>query len=174
MMSIVALQKVKPRQEMLSKNFSVEEFEKSATAIREGIVNKMTDDHKKKAKSLCENVLQKVRKKFGLTIITSGYRCPVLCLRIGSSRTSQHTTGGCADFECIGVSNLDLAKWIEANCEFDKLILEFHTEGDPNSGWVHCSYMEEGNRNKVMTAKRVPDPKRPGKMKTIYTNGLPE
>jgi len=26
------------------------------------------------------------------------------------------------------------------NCDFDQLILEFYKEGEPTSGWVHCSY----------------------------------
>ena len=30
------------------------------------------------------------------------------------------------------------------NCDFDQLILEFWKEEDkdPNSGWVHCSYVD--------------------------------
>ena len=43
-----------------------------------------------------------------------------------------------------GVDNYDLARWNEANLPFVKLILECYQGG--NSGWVHCSYAEDGRR----------------------------
>ena len=75
--------------------------------------------------------------------------------------------GQAADFEIQGLANYDLAKWIEANLLYDQLILEFYTPGgDPNSGWVHCSYNAQGeNRKKSMTAARQGG-------KTVYKNGL--
>jgi hypothetical protein len=42
---------------------------------------------------------------------------------------------------------MGLAQWIMDNLDYDQLILEFYKEGEPNSGWVHCSYRKEGNRN---------------------------
>ena len=42
--------------------------------------------------------------------------------------------------------------------------IEFYTDGDPNSGWVHCSYKDD-NRKQVLRASRVDG-------KTRYTNGL--
>jgi thiosulfate/3-mercaptopyruvate sulfurtransferase len=49
-----------------------------------------------------------------------------------------------------------LPKWISENLIFDQLILEFYDGVDPNSGWVHCSYVLDGsNRSKTMTALRV-------------------
>ncbi|BCV05702.1 MAG: hypothetical protein CM15mV114_190 [Caudoviricetes sp.] len=50
-----------------------------------------------------------------------------------------------------GLSNLQVALWIQNNCDFDQLILEFWKEGEPNSGWVHCSYKEGSNRKQVLT-----------------------
>ena len=44
------------------------------------------------------------------------------------------------DFEVPGIDNKDVALWVMENCDFDQLILEFYKEGDPASGWVHCSY----------------------------------
>ena len=82
---------------------------------------------------------------------SSGYRCLALNRQIGSSDTSQHTKGEAADFEVPSVSNLDVAQWIEANLDFDQLILEFWNENHPNAGWVHCSYKTEGNRNQTLT-----------------------
>ena len=50
----------------------------------------------------------------------------------------------------MGVDNMELAKWIAHNLVFDQLILEYYKEGEPNSGWVHCSYTTDGNRNEVL------------------------
>ena len=38
----------------------------------------------------------------------------------------------------MGVDNAELADWIYKNLDFDQLILEFYTPGEPNSGWIHC------------------------------------
>jgi hypothetical protein len=73
---------------------------------------------------------------------------------IGSSVNSQHAKGEAADFEIFGVPNNELAKWIASNCEFDQLILEYYKEGEPNSGWIHCSYKSEDNRKQILKAYR--------------------
>ena len=139
----------------LSDNFSLNEFTKSDTAVRKGIDNTPNDVHLENMKALCENVLQKVRSHFGKSVrITSGYRSPELCEAIGSSSKSQHAKGQAADFEITGIDNKELAKWIRDNVEFDQLILEFYTEGDPNSGWVHCSYSDD-NRKQVLSASKT-------------------
>jgi hypothetical protein len=139
----------------LSENFSLNEFTKSDTAVRKGIDNTPNDVHLENMKALCENVLQKVRSHFGKSVrITSGYRSPELCEAIGSSSRSQHAKGQAADFEITGIDNKDLAIWIRDNVDFDQLILEFYTEGDPNSGWVHCSYSDD-NRKQVLSAKKT-------------------
>ena len=140
----------------LSENFSLNEFTKSDTAVRKGIDNTPNDVHLENMKALCENVLQKVRSHFGKSVrITSGYRSPELCEAIGSSSKSQHAKGQAADFEITGIDNKDLAIWIRDNVDFDQLILEFYTEGDPNSGWVHCSYSSTSNRKEVLSAKKT-------------------
>ena len=59
-------------------------------------------------KKLCENVLQKVRDHYGKVVsVSSGYRSPELCVKIGSSMKSQHAKAG-ADFEIFGVPNAEL------------------------------------------------------------------
>ena len=148
----------------LSKHFKLEEFEKSMTATRKGIENKAGSGEIKNLTDLCYGVLEPVRAKFEKPItITSGYRSPELCEAIGSKSTSQHTKGEAADFELPNISNLQVALWIQNNCDFDQLILEFYKEGEPNSGWVHCSFKEGSNRKQVLTYD--------GKS---YTNGLPD
>ena len=151
----------------LSKNFTLQEFTKSQTALRQGIDNTPQGEHLEAAKKLFDNVVQKVRDNFGPTVINSGYRGPKLNEAVGGSKTSQHCKGEAADIECPGTSNYDVAKWIEDNCDYDQLILEFYTPGIPDSGWVHVSYSADGNRKKSMTAMKENG-------KTVYKLGLIE
>tara|TARA_R110000868_G_scaffold22536_3_gene92434 strand:+ start:626 stop:1081 length:456 start_codon:yes stop_codon:yes gene_type:complete len=140
----------------LSDNFSLTEFTKSQTAERKGIANNPNEIHVMAMESLCYNVLERVRAAFAKPInINSGYRSVALCEAIGSKPTSQHCDGEAADIEIYGVSNYDLAKYIENNLNFDQLILECWDGIDPNSGWVHVSYVNENaNRKDVLTYTR--------------------
>ena len=140
----------------LSDNFSLTEFTKSQTAERKGITNKPNEIHVMAMESLCHNVLERVRSAFAKPInINSGYRSVALCEAIGSKSTSQHCDGEAADIEIYGVSNYDLAKYIENNLNFDQLILECWDGIEPNSGWVHVSYVNENaNRKEVLTYTR--------------------
>ena len=140
----------------LSENFSLREFTKSQTAERKGIENNPNEIHVMAMESLCYNVLERVRAAFAKPInINSGYRSVALCEAIGSKPTSQHCDGEAADIEIYGVSNYDLAKYIENNLNFDQLILECWDGIDPNSGWVHVSYVNENaNRKDVLTYTR--------------------
>ena len=137
---------------LLSKNFSLLELTKSQTAERRGIENKPTAEHIENMVALCENILQPIRDQYGSFIVSSGYRCPELCIAIGSSKDSQHAKGQAADFEVAGVSNYKLASWIEENLEFDQLILECFTGG--NTGWIHCSYVPDGRKETLTYDKQ--------------------
>tara|TARA_B000000441_G_scaffold130494_1_gene113664 strand:- start:204 stop:665 length:462 start_codon:yes stop_codon:yes gene_type:complete len=140
----------------LSENFSLSELTKSQTAVRKGINNEPGTAEIENLIHLAEAVLQPVREHFGKPVmISSGYRSPALCEAIGSSSKSQHARGEAADFEIHGVDNKELATWISKNTEFDQLILEFYNEGDPNSGWVHCSAVTEAPRKQVLRASKV-------------------
>ena len=136
----------------LSRNFTLSELIKSDTAIRKGINNNPNAEQIEKLKDLCENILQPVRDHYGRVKVTSGFRSSELCVAIGSSVNSQHAKAEAADFECIGVDNAELADWIYKNLDFDQLILEFYTPGEPNSGWIHCSYVPEGGRKQLAAA----------------------
>ena len=126
----------------LSRNFSLQELTKSDTAIRKGIDNNPNADQIEKLKALCENILQPVRDHFGRVKITSGFRSVELCLAINSSANSQHAKAEAADFECVGVDNAELFDWIKNNLSPDQLILEYYTPGEPNSGWIHASWVD--------------------------------
>ena len=137
----------------LTENFSLSELTKSQTAERKGIDNTPSPEHQENLKRLCESILQRVRDHFERVVsVSSGYRSEELCLAIGSKTTSQHAKGEAADFEIFGVSNKELADWINENLYYDQLILEYWKEEDPNSGWVHCSFSLNGNRKQYLRA----------------------
>lgn len=149
----------------LSENFSLAELTKSETAIRKGIDNTADEIIIGHLQALVDNVLQPVRDKFGSVKVTSGYRSPLLNSSIGGSKVSQHCYGFAADFEVTGMDNKELAIWIRDNLKFTQLILEFYTEGDPNSGWVHCAYDAKDLKQQVLTATKVDG-------KTKYVTGI--
>ena len=143
----------------LTANITLDELTKSQVAERKGINNNPNPAQIENLKALAVNVLQPIRSHFDKPlIISSGFRCAQLCLEIGSSVNSQHVAdngAAAADFEIPGVDNLQLAIWIKNNLDIDQGILEFYREGEPTSGWIHCSYSSESNRNQWLKAKRV-------------------
>jgi hypothetical protein len=144
----------------ISENFTLQELCKSQTAQRLRIENNPTTEHLINMVYLIDRVLQKIRDHFGIVVVSSGYRSTKLNEKIGGSENSQHSKGQAIDFEVPGVSNLAVARWIQEELEFDQLILEFYEPGDPNSGWIHLSYVEptiagKYNRNEVLTATAV-------------------
>ena len=138
----------------LSRNFTLSELIKSDTAIRRGINNNPNAEQIEKLKLLCENILQPVRDHFGRVKVTSCFRSVELCLAINSSANSQHAKAEACDFECPGVDNAELADWIHKNVPYDQLILEFYTPGEPNSGWIHCSWVADQPRASFLHAYR--------------------
>ena len=142
----------------LSDHFTLEEMCKSATAVRQGIDNLPAQDTPdgqaiiEALTQVCLNILEPVRTHFGIPFSpSSGYRCLELNRALKSKDTPQHVKGQAVDFELPGIANFDLAEWIRENQTFDQLILEFYTPGEPNSGWVHCSFIEDDNRGSVLT-----------------------
>jgi len=142
----------------LTANITLDELCKSQVSERKGINNNPNPQQIDNIKALAVNVLQPIRSHFDKPlIISSGFRCAELCIAIGSSVNSQHVAddgAAAADFEIPGVDNLQLAIWIKNNLDIDQGILEFYREGEPTSGWIHCSYAKEGNRNQWLKAYR--------------------
>ena len=149
----------------LSKNFSLDEVIRSATATKLGIDNTPEQEHLDNLQVVVDEIAQPLRDHFGKPVrINSGYRSLALNEAIGGSTKSQHSKGEALDLEIDGVSNLEVADWITDNCDYDQVILEFYNPNDPAGGWVHVSYNEAGaNRKQVLTYD--------GK---YYENGLPE
>jgi len=132
----------------ITKHFTLEELTRSDTAVRFGIDNEPGSEETENLVRVCDMILEPVRHRYDTPILpSSGYRCLELNRRIGSSDKSQHTKGQAVDFEVKGVPNMEVASWIMDNLDYDQLILEFYKEGQPNSGWIHCSYVGNENRN---------------------------
>jgi uncharacterized protein YcbK (DUF882 family) len=140
----------------LTANITLDELTKSQVAERKGINNNPNPQQIENLKALAVNVLQPIRSHFDKPlIISSGFRCAELCIAIGSSVNSQHVaddSAAAADFEIPGVDNRELAIWIKNNLDIDQGILEFYRENEPTSGWIHCSYAGENNRNQWLHA----------------------
>jgi zinc D-Ala-D-Ala carboxypeptidase len=150
----------------LSANFSLNELTKSETATRNGISNTASQEVIEKLQALVNNVLQPVRNRCGPVIVTSGYRSPEVNKSVGGSATSHHCFGYAADFEVLGMDNRELAIFIRDElAEFTQLILEFYVDGEPDSGWVHCSYDAADLKCQTLTARRVNG-------RTQYSNGI--
>ena len=133
----------------LSDHFTLSELTKSSTAERRGIDNEPGPSEIESLILVCDQILEPVRNHYGIPFApNSGFRGLELNQAIGSSNTSQHVKGEAVDFEVPGIPNKDVALWVMENCEFDQLILEFYKEGIPDSGWVHCSYIMEGDNRK--------------------------
>jgi hypothetical protein len=150
----------------LTNNFSLKELTTSETATRKGLDNTPNETVIANLKTLAENILQPVREHYGKSVkVNSGYRSPEVNASVGGSKTSDHCKGQAADIEITGVANGDLAKYIAENYKFTQVILEFYTQGIPDSGWVHVSY--DANDLKCQTLTAV---KKDGK--TVYLPGL--
>ena len=124
---------------MLSKHFSLEEMTNSGTAIRFKIANRPSAVQIENLRQLCLNVLEPVRLRFGVTRITSGYRCPELNSAVGGVPDSQHTRGEAAD---IHISDMEVGRkifdFICRNTDFDQLLFERRING--GCRWLHVSY----------------------------------
>jgi len=150
----------------LTKNFTLSEMTKSETALRHGMDNTPGESEIENLKRLCEQVLQPVRDHYAKGVkVNSGYRAPAVNQKVGGSPTSDHCKGQAADIEIPGVANAELAQWIEKNLNYTQLILEFYTQGIPDSGWVHVSYDPANLKKQSLTAVKQNG-------KTVYLPGL--
>lgn len=150
----------------LTANFSLSELVKSETALRHGLPNDPTPEVTANLKVLCEKILQPIREHYGKSVrVNSGYRAPDVNAAVGGSKTSDHCKGQAADIEIAGIPNAELAEYINKNFEFTQVILEFYTQGIPDSGWVHVSYDPANLKKQALTAV-----KKDGK--TVYLPGL--
>ena len=123
------------------KHFTFNEFERSDTATRLKIDNRMPEIVEAHVVELVDILLDPLREAWGgPLVVTSGYRCPELNKAVGGSATSAHTAGWAADLvpgdHRWSVEELiDFAvEWITTNgLPYDQLI----DEQSGGSRWLH-------------------------------------
>ncbi len=149
----------------LTPHFKLSEFEKSATAKACGIDNSVPPQYVPVLQQLCKEVLEPLRRFVGGPIvISSGYRCNALNVKVGGAYASQHTLGEAADISLPLTSytawddnkrhtDMETArKWfdfLEHHTDFDQLILEISNGKDY---WIHvsCRKNRKANRHQVI------------------------
>jgi len=157
--------------DLITPHFSYRELTRSDTALRLGIENTPTEEHLKNLTLLCVHVLEPIRKVWGPVRVNSGYRSLALNMSVNPmtstiNKLSRHCTGQAVDFEVDGIPNAQIAAWCRDHLpEYHQIILEFYTPGEPNSGWVHISFVEEFQKKECLTALRENG-------KTVYHQGL--
>ncbi len=109
----------------MSEHFTLRNLALSGAVIRHRIANVPTTEETERLRALCENVLEPLRRRFGVIRVVNGYHSEELCRLTGSDNTSQHRLGEEAD---IHVSNMEVAQkmhdFIKANLVYDQLRLE--------------------------------------------------
>ena len=149
----------------LSPHFTLKELTASQTAKEHGIVNVPSEQEIENLRALCVHTLEPLRSFVGKPIvISSGYRCNQLNVKVGGAYASQHTVGEAADIQLPLTSytawddnqrhtDLEIARkwfdWLERHVDFDQLILETSNGKD---FWIHvsCRKNRRANRHQVI------------------------
>lgn len=130
----------------LTKNFTLNEATRSATADANGILN---DGYDLADLRLAALGMEQIRKLFGFGIVPSSwYRNPELNAKVGGSTTSAHLKGLAVDFNCtrFGTVQQQFDAIRNSSISFDQLIVE----RAGGKEWIHISFDPE-LRNRVMT-----------------------
>lgn len=138
------------------KYFTLEEFYRSATASKFGIINKPLakkdiDEVEKNLNLLCDNILDPLREKMDAPIyVISGYRCMEMNRRLGGAKNSQHLVGKAADITMNTFpKNLLLADTLLSfELPFDQLILERTDANTFHYSWLHVSFDKDKDRQR--------------------------
>lgn len=140
----------------LSEHFSYAELTKSTTAARKGISNAPSKEHATNLVTLCNEVLEPLRKLYGRPIrISSGYRSPALNKLVGGSLASHHCIGMAVDIDQgSAAENMKIFNLLKAYGSFTQLIFEYGTlENGPD--WVHVSYDKNELNREILRAVQV-------------------
>lgn len=132
----------------LTKNFRLEEFLHSDTAVAKNIDNTPSEEELENVKYMAEQ-LQLIRNAYKQAMyITSGYRCEELNAAVGGSKKSYHKKGLAVDIQQGGkIRNKNLFALVRKMMKFglpvDELIDEY------NFSWVHISFTPKGQIPKL-------------------------
>ena len=161
----------------LTQHFTLREFERSAVAEANGIDNRVPSQYIPVLQQLCKECLEPLRayansitphkqgEKEGVSIIiSSGYRCNALNIKVGGAYASQHTLGEAADIQIpktpytdwddnLAHTDMEIAErwfsWLQSHTDYDQLILETQNGRDY---WIHisCRKNKKANRHQVL------------------------
>jgi len=144
----------------LSENFSLHEFTKSQTAIRNNIDNTPNEKQIKCMQEVAENLFEPLREWVGGPIkVNSFFRGEPVNTAIGGEKRSQHMKGQAIDMDdTFGhKTNAEMYHYIKDNLDFDQMVWEFGTEyPDGNPNWVHISWVSHrpNRKQEVIAIKK--------------------
>ena len=135
----------------LTKNFKLEEFEKSSTAIKYHIDNNIPDKYMNNVQKLAE-LLQVIRDAWDAPIkINSGYRCKELNVKIGGAKNSDHLYAAAADITTKSdkpEDNKKLFILIKSLIDLGKIQCRQLID-EYSYNWLHISINHENNSYKA-------------------------
>jgi zinc D-Ala-D-Ala carboxypeptidase len=117
----------------ISTNFSLQELTRTDT----GLPNVPSSNVVARLRRLANNILEKLREKFGPFTPSSTFRSFSVNKKVGGGPNSQHLQGQASDIVIKGITSEVIFHWIIANLEYDQVIFE-SLKGDE---WVHVSYV---------------------------------
>ena len=135
----------------LTKNFKMEEFCRSNTAVAKGLKNVPGPTEVISLSKLAENLLQPLRDYYGKPMnVNSGFRSPEVNKAVGGVASSQHLKGQAADIRCENPRELlTLLRSPASGLMWDQAILY----DDGRNRFLHLSYVDRNNRQQVLYSK---------------------
>jgi zinc D-Ala-D-Ala carboxypeptidase len=149
----------------LTRNFNLSEFERSETASRRGIPNKVPPElipHVQRVANWLQIFRERLSARLGRDtpiVLLSGYRSPQLNKVVGGSLNSAHMQGLAVDFRVPNHSVsalMHLVLQLMPDCPYDQCIDEFDS-------WIHLGLKEDPThfRRQNLRARKI-------KGKTVY------
>ena len=145
----------------LTEHFKLSEFSRSSVAQAHGIDNSVPTQYIRTLQQLCRTILEPLREFAGVPIIiSSGYRCGALNVKVGGVYASQHTLGEAADISLPKTpytswkddkqhTDMEIAhRWftfLKEHTDYDQLILETKNGLDY---WIHVSCRRNRAKNR--------------------------
>ena len=146
---------------LISEHFTLEEMQRSETAIRLGLDNSIPEKYLPNATRVAE-ALEEIRAFYrGKPIrVTSCYRSKEVNKAIGGSQTSAHCSASAVDFTVEGIGNIEVCRAVpEILSNYDQIIYEFGPQG-----WVHLGLSGKPRFQKLTAIKKDG--------KTLYLPGI--
>lgn len=135
----------------ITDHFKWSEFSNSSTATKHKIDNSIPEYYRGNIKALCLNVLEPLRKQFGVVRVTSGFRCEKLNTLVGGALNSAHLRGEAADImppagaaQGGRIALMRWFIWMMDNLRFNELIWERKN----GTYWIHVSYLADPTKNR--------------------------